>query len=137
MGARKFQLELVLARCLTAWQFGIDVLSSDMAQHISRVNPRPHIEAFPSSKSCPPWLWRDFSSSPTISEFRHSPMLKIKPHSIVRSIMRNFILTFALLGGGGVFEHSPCGFSRIVRKRRRAAPPGFHLPYPPSFWQLL
>ena len=40
--------------------------------------------------------------------------------------------------GGGVFEHpSPCGFSRIARKRRRAAPPGFHLPYPPSFWQLL
>ena len=47
------------------------------------------------------------------------------------------ILTFALLGGG-VFEHPPpCGFSRIARKRRRAAPPGFHLPYPPSFWQLL
>ena len=40
-------------------------------------------------------------------------------------------------GGGGVFEHPPCGFSRIARKRRRAAPPGFHLPYPPSFWQLL
>ena len=32
---------------------------------------------------------------------------------------------------------TPCGFSRIPRKRRRAAPPGFHLPYPPSFWQLL
>ena len=46
-------------------------------------------------------------------------------------------LTFALLGGG-VFEHPPpCGFSRIARKRRRAAPPGFHLPYPPSFCQLL
>ena len=44
-------------------------------------------------------------------------------------------LTFALLGG--VFEHPPCGFSRIARKRRRAAPPGFRLPYPPSFWQLL
>ena len=37
------------------------------------------------------------------------------------------------------FEHPPppAVFSRIARKRRRAAPPGFHLPYPPSFWQLL
>ena len=47
-------------------------------------------------------------------------------------------LTFALLGGGGCLNTPPpCGFSRIARKRRRAAPPGFHLPYPPSFWQLL
>ena len=38
--------------------------------------------------------------------------------------------------GGGVWT-PPCGFSRIARKRRRAAPPGFHQPYPPSFWQLL
>ena len=37
----------------------------------------------------------------------------------------------------GGFEHPPCGFSRIARKRRRAAPPGFYLPYSPSFWQLL
>ena len=46
-------------------------------------------------------------------------------------------LTFALLGGGCLNTPPPCGFSRIARKRRRAAPPGFHLPYPPSFWQLL
>ena len=39
-------------------------------------------------------------------------------------------------GGGGCLN-TPCGFSRIARKRRRAAPQGFHLPYPPSFWQLL
>ena len=39
-------------------------------------------------------------------------------------------------GGGGVWT-LPCGFSRIARKRRRAAPPGFHLPYPQSFWQRL
>ena len=39
--------------------------------------------------------------------------------------------------GGGCLNTPPCGFSRIARKRRRAAPPGFHLPYPPSFWQLL
>ena len=44
-------------------------------------------------------------------------------------------LTFALLGG--VWTPPPCGFSRIARKRRRAAPPGFHLPYPPSVCQLL
>ena len=39
--------------------------------------------------------------------------------------------------GGSVWTPPSCGFSRIARKRRRAAPPGFHLPYPPSFWQLL
>ena len=37
---------------------------------------------------------------------------------------------------GGVWT-PPCGFSRIARKRPRAAPLGSHLPYPPSFWQLL
>ena len=31
----------------------------------------------------------------------------------------------------------PPGFSRIAKKRRRAAPPGFHPPYPPSFRQPL
>ena len=45
-------------------------------------------------------------------------------------------LTRALLGGGA-FERPPSGFSRIAKKRRRAAPPGFHPPYPPSFSQLL
>ena len=45
-------------------------------------------------------------------------------------------LTRALLGGGGVWT-PPSGFSRIAKKRRRAAPPGFHPPYPPSFPQLL
>ena len=39
--------------------------------------------------------------------------------------------------GGGAFERPPSGFSRIAKKRRRAAPPGFHPPYPPSFPQLL
>ena len=32
-----------------------------------------------------------------------------------------------------MFEHLPCGFSRLARKRRSAAPPGFHLPYPHLF----
>ena len=41
-------------------------------------------------------------------------------------------LTFALLGG--VWTPPSRGFSRIERKRRGAASPGFHLPYPPSFW---
>ena len=39
--------------------------------------------------------------------------------------------------GGGAFERPPSGFSRIAKKRRRAAPPGFHPPYPPSIPQLL
>ena len=39
--------------------------------------------------------------------------------------------------GGGRLNAPPSGFSRIVKKRRRAAPPGFHPPYPPSFPQLL
>ena len=46
------------------------------------------------------------------------------------------LLSRALLGGGA-FERPPSGFSRIAKKRRRAAPPGFHPPYPPSFPQLL
>ena len=45
-------------------------------------------------------------------------------------------LTRALLGGGRL-NAPPSGFSRIAKKRRRAAPPGFHPPYPPSFPQLL
>ena len=48
------------------------------------------------------------------------------------------ILTRALLGGGGVWTPPPpSGFSRIAKIQRRAAPPGFHPPYPPSFPQLL
>ena len=41
-------------------------------------------------------------------------------------------------GGGGVWTPpSPSGFSRLAKIRRRAAPPGFHPPYPSSFPQLL
>ena len=40
-------------------------------------------------------------------------------------------------GGGRLNAPPPSGFSRIAKKRRRAAPPGFHPPYPPSFTQLL
>ena len=41
-------------------------------------------------------------------------------------------------GGGGAFERPPpSGFSRLAKIRRRAAPPSFHPPYPPSFPQLL
>ena len=42
-------------------------------------------------------------------------------------------LTFALLWGVWTPPPPPCGFSRITRKRRRAAPPCFHLPYPHLF----
>ena len=35
--------------------------------------------------------------------------------------------------GGGRLNAPPSGFSRIAKKRRRAAPPGFHPPYPPIF----
>ena len=45
-------------------------------------------------------------------------------------------LTRALLGGC-LNAPPPLGFSRIAKIRRRAAPPGFHPPYPPSFPQLL
>ena len=48
------------------------------------------------------------------------------------------VLTRALLGGGRLnAPPPPSGFSRIAKIRRRAAPPGFHPPYPPSFPQLL
>ena len=41
-------------------------------------------------------------------------------------------------GGGRLNDPTPpSGFSRIAKKRRRAAPPGFHPPYRPSFPQLL
>ena len=40
-------------------------------------------------------------------------------------------------GGGRLNAPPPSGFSRIAKKRRRAAPPGFHPPYLPSFPQLL
>ena len=35
--------------------------------------------------------------------------------------------------GGGRLNAPPSGFSRIAKKRRRAAPPGFHPPYPHLF----
>ena len=44
-------------------------------------------------------------------------------------------ITRALLGGR--LNAPPPGFSRLAKIRRRAAPPGFHPPYPPSFLQLL
>ena len=51
------------------------------------------------------------------------------------------IVLFSLLNvkrpAGGRLNAPPSGFSRIAKKRRRAAPPGFHPPYPPSFPQLL
>ena len=57
---------------------------------------------------------------------------------LMTTFFRRWSISFNLRLAGGVFEHPPpCGFSRIARKRRRPAPPGFHLPYPPSFWQLL
>ena len=40
-------------------------------------------------------------------------------------------------GGGGVWTSPHSGFLRIAKIRRRAAPPGFHPPYPLSFPQLL
>ena len=43
-------------------------------------------------------------------------------------------LTRALLGGGGVWT-PPSGFSRLAKIRRRAAPPGFHPPYPPHLFR--
>ena len=45
-------------------------------------------------------------------------------------------LTRALLGGVWT-PPPPSGFSKLAKIRRRAAPRGFHPPYPPSFPQLL
>ena len=60
-------------------------------------------------------------------------LLKLNPAKC-KSI--TFTLTRALLGGGRL-NAPPPGFSRLAKVRRRAAPPGFHPPYPPSFPQLL
>ena len=57
-------------------------------------------------------------------------------HSLWSLFWYTSLLTRALLGGGRL-NAPPSGFSRIAKKRRRAAPPGFHPPYPPSFPQLL
>ena len=57
---------------------------------------------------------------------------------ILRSIFCDSIFCFSIFCPEPVWTPPPpCGFSRIARKRPRAAPPGFHLPYPPSFCQLL
>ena len=46
-------------------------------------------------------------------------------------------LTRALLGGGeGLNTHTPCGFSRTAKKRRREALPFFCVPYQPSISHL-
>ena len=55
---------------------------------------------------------------------------------IAFDILRFDILRFDILSWKRL-NTPPWGFSRIERKRRRCAPPGFHPPYPPSFWQLL
>ena len=55
----------------------------------------------------------------------------------IAEAVSKWVLTRALLGGGRLNAPPPSGFSRIAKKRRRAAPPGFHPPYPPSFSQLL
>ena len=68
---------------------------------------------------------------------RHFPAICEKPmeaHMCPPSVRG---LTRALLGGRLNAPPPPSGFSRIAKKRRRAAPPGFHPPYPPSFPQLL
>ena len=44
--------------------------------------------------------------------------------------LRSFIFNLRPAGGCLI---TPCGISRIARKRRRLAPPGFQLPYPHLF----
>ena len=94
--------------------------------------------------------WMHIVNTVSQSLIRLKTFIPLSLDSSYPNIVRYFKLTLPCLlparrpaGGvnlrpaGGVFEHPPCGFSRIARKRRRAAPPGFHLPYPPSFWQLV
>ena len=69
--------------------------------------------------------------------YRGAALYNLLPTDITDLPPKRFKRALNLRPAGGVFEHPPCGFSRIARKRRRAAPPGFHLPYSPFFWQLL
>ena len=84
---------------------------------------------------CLTWLssWIRIIGTKSLSQL--SPLLKLSWASSAPP-QRMDQLTRALLGGGRL-NAPPSGFSRMVKKRRRAAPPRFHPPYPPSFPQLL
>ena len=58
---------------------------------------------------------------------------------LIRITLDTYIVVrcIKLRPAGEGLNKPPYCFSRTARKRRRAAPLGFHLPYPPSFWQLL
>ena len=94
--------------------------------------------SFPRSSASPRPLLREASAKQGPIA-RGGGVVPTPPPLTVR-VMRNALtgrgLTRALLGGG-VWTPPPSGFSRIAKKRRRAAPPGFHPPYPPSLPQLL
>ena len=92
----------------------------------------PNYTHFPPTDICSPLYFTYENTDAIIPIFSRSTYLK--PLSMNQ--VRGFGLTRALLGGGA-FERPPSGFSRIAKKRRRAAPPGFHPPYPPYFPQLL
>ena len=53
-------------------------------------------------------------------------------HLTMTNIRRELDFINLRPAGGGCLN-TPCGFSQIARKRRRALPPGFHLPYPHLF----
>ena len=54
-------------------------------------------------------------------------VVEISPIDLTRALLR---------GGGRLNAPPPLSFSRLAKIRRRAAPPGFHPLYPPSFPQL-
>ena len=58
---------------------------------------------------------------------------KIWEHVSERAFQEHSFFNLRPAGGGGCLNTPPCAYSRIARKRRRAAPPGFDLPYPPIF----
>ena len=92
-----------------------------------------------------PWRTAADSGSDAVGRFKAGrfrnggnvhTLLK-KKNKLSRMLMRYFVLTRALLGGGRLNAPPPSGFSRTGKKRRRCAPPGFHPPYPSFFPQLL
>ena len=120
---RKFSLNLIR---MSAWEqpHGFKTPCSTTLARVRRAAglTRPITEWLPGSP-LPPSRGRFVAGCPGV---------KSQPEYSVPLLP---MLTRALLWGGGAFERPPppSSFSRLAKIRRRAAPPGFHPPYPPSF----
>ena len=88
------------------------------------------------------WIWagadgaRNGARRPNCVRRHDSPQRFAQSRAASDHMLKAYV-TRALLGGGGGVWTPPSGFSRLAKIRRRAAPPDFHPPYPPSFPQLL